>query len=98
MDLLRGVADAQHIRERLAHAGLGTTSLCKRVESRGRSEALVMQYPRGRPIQGCAAGRAALPDTYGEMGVRHEDIIFITETGAENMTKWTGSPEEPAVL
>jgi Xaa-Pro dipeptidase len=35
---------------------------------------------------------------YGEMGIRHEDIIFITETGAENMTKWTGSPEEPAVV
>jgi Xaa-Pro dipeptidase len=35
---------------------------------------------------------------YGEMGIRHEDIIFITEAGAENMTKWTGSPEEPAVV
>jgi Xaa-Pro dipeptidase len=35
---------------------------------------------------------------YGEMGVRHEDIIFITDAGAENMTKWSGSPEEPAVV
>jgi Xaa-Pro dipeptidase len=34
----------------------------------------------------------------GEIGVRHEDIIFITPAGAENMTKWTGSPEEPAVV
>jgi Xaa-Pro dipeptidase len=34
----------------------------------------------------------------GEMGIRHEDCIFITETGAENFTKWTGSPEEPAVI
>jgi len=34
----------------------------------------------------------------GEMGIRHEDCIFITETGAENFTKWTGSPEEPAVV
>ena len=34
----------------------------------------------------------------GELGVRHEDIIFVTETGAENMTKWTGPPHEPAVL
>jgi Xaa-Pro dipeptidase len=34
----------------------------------------------------------------GEMGVRHEDIIFITESGAENMVKWTGTPEEPAVV
>jgi len=35
---------------------------------------------------------------YGEMGVRHEDIIHITEDGAANMTKWTGSPEDPAVV
>ena len=34
----------------------------------------------------------------GELGVRHEDIIFITESGAENMTKWAGSPEDPAVV
>jgi Xaa-Pro dipeptidase len=34
----------------------------------------------------------------GEMGIRHEDCIFITETGAENFTRWTGSPEEPAVV
>ena len=34
----------------------------------------------------------------GEIGVRHEDVIFITPEGAENLTKWTGSPEEPAVL
>ena len=33
-----------------------------------------------------------------EMGIRHEGIIFIRENGAENMTKWTGSPDEPAVL
>ena len=33
----------------------------------------------------------------GELGVRHEDVIFITATGAENMTKWTGTPEDPAV-
>lgn len=34
-------------------------------------------------------------------GIRHEDIIFITfitESGPENMTKWTGSPKEPAVV
>jgi len=34
---------------------------------------------------------------YGEMGIRHEDVVCITEDGAEGMTKWTGSPEEPAV-
>jgi Xaa-Pro dipeptidase len=32
-----------------------------------------------------------------EIGVRHEDVIFITPAGAENMTAWTRSPEEPAV-
>ncbi len=35
---------------------------------------------------------------YGEIGIRHEDVIFITETGAENMTKWTGTPEDPAIV
>jgi Xaa-Pro dipeptidase len=34
----------------------------------------------------------------GELGVRHEGIIFITDDGAENMTKWSGSPEDPAVV
>jgi Xaa-Pro aminopeptidase len=33
-----------------------------------------------------------------ELGIRHEDVIFITENGAENMTKWTGTPEDPAVV
>jgi Xaa-Pro dipeptidase len=35
---------------------------------------------------------------YGEMGIRHEDIIFIDEDGAQNMTRWSGSPEDPAVV
>jgi Xaa-Pro dipeptidase len=34
----------------------------------------------------------------GELGVRHEDVIHITEDGAENMTKWTGPPEDPAAV
>lgn len=34
----------------------------------------------------------------GEMGVRHEDVMFVTENGAENMTRWSGTPEEPAVV
>ncbi|HEV8254722.1 MAG TPA: M24 family metallopeptidase [Vicinamibacteria bacterium] len=34
----------------------------------------------------------------GELGVRHEDVIYITPEGAANMTKWTGTPEEPAVV
>jgi Xaa-Pro dipeptidase len=34
----------------------------------------------------------------GEIGVRHEDVIHITEEGALNMTRWSGSPEDPAVV
>jgi len=34
----------------------------------------------------------------GELGIRHEDIIFVTADGAENMTRWTGPPEDPAVV
>ena len=34
----------------------------------------------------------------GELGIRHEDIVFVTADGAENMTKWTGTPEDPAVV
>jgi Xaa-Pro dipeptidase len=35
---------------------------------------------------------------YGELGVRHEDIITITADGARGLTKWSGTPEEPAVV
>jgi len=34
----------------------------------------------------------------GELGVRHEDVLFVTEDGAQNMAKWSGTPEEPAVV
>lgn len=34
----------------------------------------------------------------GEIGIRHEDIIHITPGGAENLTAWTKSPEDPAVV
>lgn len=34
----------------------------------------------------------------GELGVRHEDVIYVTEDGAANMTKWSGTPEDPAVV
>jgi Xaa-Pro dipeptidase len=34
----------------------------------------------------------------GEMGVRHEDVITITESGADVLEKWTGTPQEPAVV
>jgi Xaa-Pro aminopeptidase len=34
----------------------------------------------------------------GEMGIRHEDIITITESGADVLEKWTGTPQSPAVV
>ena len=35
----------------------------------------------------------------GELGIRHEDTVAVTETGCLNLApKWSGSPEEPAVL
>jgi Xaa-Pro dipeptidase len=34
----------------------------------------------------------------GEMGIRHEDIITITETGADVLETWPGTPEQPAVI
>jgi Xaa-Pro dipeptidase len=35
----------------------------------------------------------------GELGIRHEDTLAVTENGCENLApKWSGSPEEPAVV
>jgi Xaa-Pro dipeptidase len=35
----------------------------------------------------------------GELGVRHEDTLAVTEEGCENLGgPWTGPPEEPAVV
>jgi Xaa-Pro dipeptidase len=35
----------------------------------------------------------------GEMGVRHEDTVVVTESGGENLCpKWSGTPEGPAVV
>jgi Xaa-Pro dipeptidase len=34
----------------------------------------------------------------GELGIRHEDIVYITPDGAANMTRWSGTPEDPAVV
>jgi len=39
------------------------------------------------------------PDTYGELGIRHEDTLAVTPDGCENLApKWSGTPEEPAVV
>jgi len=33
------------------------------------------------------------------MGIRHEDTVAVTENGCENLVpRWSGTPEEPAVL
>jgi len=35
----------------------------------------------------------------GELGIRHEDTVAVTEAGCENLVpKWTGTPEEPVVV
>lgn len=35
----------------------------------------------------------------GELGIRHEDTLVVTPDGCENLApKWSGSPEEPAVV
>jgi Xaa-Pro dipeptidase len=35
----------------------------------------------------------------GEMGIRHEDTVVVTADGCENLApKWSGTPEEPAVV
>jgi Xaa-Pro dipeptidase len=34
----------------------------------------------------------------GELGCRLEDIMYVTEGGADHMTKWPGTPEDPAVV
>ena len=35
----------------------------------------------------------------GELGIRHEDTVVVTESGCENLApKWSGTPEEPAVV
>jgi Xaa-Pro aminopeptidase len=34
-----------------------------------------------------------------ELGIRHEDTVAVTEEGCENLApKWSGTPEEPAVV
>jgi Xaa-Pro dipeptidase len=35
----------------------------------------------------------------GELGIRHEDTVAVTENGCENLApRWSGTPEEPAVV
>jgi Xaa-Pro dipeptidase len=35
----------------------------------------------------------------GELGIRHEDTLVVTEDGCDNLVpRWSGTPEEPAVV
>jgi Xaa-Pro dipeptidase len=35
----------------------------------------------------------------GELGIRHEDTVAVTDSGCENLgPKWPGTPEEPVVV
>lgn len=35
----------------------------------------------------------------GELGIRHEDTVVVTESGCENLAPgWSGTPEQPAVV
>src|SRR5215468_3712601 len=34
----------------------------------------------------------------GELGVRHEDVLVVTEDGGTNLARWSGSPEDPAIV
>jgi Xaa-Pro aminopeptidase len=35
----------------------------------------------------------------GGLGNRHEDTLAVTENGCENLApRWSGTPEEPAVV
>ncbi len=55
---------------------------------------------RSPPAGNLLRGQAPRLGTYieGELGIRHEDVITITEDGAENLTRWSGSPEEPVAV
>jgi Xaa-Pro dipeptidase len=35
----------------------------------------------------------------GDLGIRHEDTVAVTDSGCENLApRWSGTPEEPAVV
>jgi hypothetical protein len=43
------------------------------------------------------SGRAG--DTQGGLGIRHEDTVAVIQENCENLApKWSGTPEEPAVV
>jgi Xaa-Pro aminopeptidase len=52
----------------------------------------------GHHAQGYTETAGPPGDAKGELGIRHEDTVAVTESGCENLCpKWSGTPEEPAV-
>jgi Xaa-Pro aminopeptidase len=52
-------------------------------------------------VYGEVARRGMERKTYvpGELGITREDTVADTENGCENLApKWSGSPEQPAVV
>jgi hypothetical protein len=66
------------------------------------ADLLALSTSREAPVWPLGArkpGRGGPPDTYGELGIRHEDTVVATEQGCENLApKWSGTPEEPAAV
>jgi hypothetical protein len=60
----------------------------------------VLALDGGRPSsrrRSLASGGA--PDTYGELGIRHEDTVVVTESGCENLApKWSGTSTTTEIL
>jgi len=53
---------------------------------------------KGTPGRGRTRRSGGSPDTYGELGIRHEDTVAVTPDGCENLAPmWSGAPEKPAV-
>ncbi len=87
-----------------------STSQARRVAARAESQGLLALPDSHRgPFRPVARHRSDTEVTvtnttpahyyvYGELGIRLEDLITITPDGAENLTRWSGSPEEPAVV
>jgi Xaa-Pro aminopeptidase len=47
----------------------------------------------------CTSGKHPAGDAKGELGIRHEDTVAVTENGCENLCpKWSGTLEEPAAV
>jgi len=63
-----------------------------------RTRAAAIRATEGRSRQAARRGSRWIYIS-GELGIRHEDTVAVTENGCENLApKWSGTPEEPAVV